>query len=79
MAAIERGAQNFGSGPAANQFCWDRQPEWSVLQDGSFGHGVLEVTREFNLLIDRSLLFFSLGEEQYPCPVDVVPQPRCVW
>ncbi|EFJ16758.1 hypothetical protein SELMODRAFT_421568 [Selaginella moellendorffii] len=25
-------AQNFGSGPAANQFCWDRQPEWSALR-----------------------------------------------
>ncbi|EFJ06727.1 hypothetical protein SELMODRAFT_430421 [Selaginella moellendorffii] len=28
---------------AANQFCWDRQPEWSTLRDGSFGHGLLEV------------------------------------
>ncbi|EFJ16756.1 hypothetical protein SELMODRAFT_72909, partial [Selaginella moellendorffii] len=34
-------AQNFGSEPAANQFCWDRQPEWSALRDGSFGHGLL--------------------------------------
>lgn len=36
-------AFNFTSGPAAAQFCWDRQPDYSAFRESSFGHGILEV------------------------------------
>ncbi|CAN1269531.1 Purple acid phosphatase 15 [Linum perenne] len=39
-------AANFTSGPAAGQFCWDRQPEFSAFRESSFGHGILEVKNE---------------------------------
>jgi len=45
-------AFNFTSGPAAGNFCWDRQPDYSALRESSFGHGILEV-----YLIFLSLLF----------------------
>lgn len=36
-------ALNFTTGPAAGQFCWDRQPDYSAFRESSFGHGILEV------------------------------------
>ncbi|KAJ4818859.1 Purple acid phosphatase [Rhynchospora pubera] len=39
-------ATNFSVGPAAGQFCWDRQPEYSAYREGSFGHGILEVINQ---------------------------------
>ena len=35
---------NFTFGPAAGQFCWNQQPDWSAFRDSSFGHGILEVS-----------------------------------
>lgn len=37
-------AFNFTSGPAAGNFCWDRQPDYSAYRESSFGHGILEVS-----------------------------------
>ncbi|XP_058092389.1 purple acid phosphatase 15-like [Magnolia sinica] len=37
---------NFTVGPAAGNFCWDRQPDFSAFRDSSFGHGILEVVNE---------------------------------
>ncbi|XP_057965783.1 purple acid phosphatase 15-like [Malania oleifera] len=39
-------ATNFTSGPAAGNFCWDRQPDYSAYRESSFGHGILEVKNE---------------------------------
>ncbi|KAM7265806.1 hypothetical protein ACFE04_003489 [Oxalis oulophora] len=39
-------AFNFTSGPAAGNFCWDRQPDYSAFRESSFGHGILEVKNE---------------------------------
>ncbi|KAJ0818362.1 putative phosphoric monoester hydrolase [Helianthus annuus] len=43
-------AYNFTSGPAAGNFCWDRQPEYSAYRESSFGHGILEVKNETHAL-----------------------------
>ncbi|KAL8486866.1 hypothetical protein ACS0TY_023527 [Phlomoides rotata] len=43
-------AFNFTSGPAAGNFCWDRQPEYSAYRETSFGHGILEVKNETHAL-----------------------------
>ncbi|KAL5542625.1 hypothetical protein UlMin_010335 [Ulmus minor] len=43
-------AFNFTSGPAAGNFCWDRQPEYSAYRESSFGHGILEVRNETHAL-----------------------------
>lgn len=43
-------AYNFTSGPAAGNFCWDRQPEFSAYRETSFGHGILEVKNETHAL-----------------------------
>ncbi|XP_073281301.1 purple acid phosphatase 15-like isoform X1 [Primulina huaijiensis] len=43
-------ARNFTSGPAAGNFCWDRQPEYSAYRETSFGHGILEVKNETHAL-----------------------------
>ncbi|XP_012071129.1 purple acid phosphatase 15 isoform X2 [Jatropha curcas] len=43
-------AFNFTSGPAANKFCWDQQPEYSAYRESSFGHGILEVKNETHAL-----------------------------
>lgn len=43
-------AYNFTSGPAAGNFCWDRQPEYSAYRETSFGHGILEVKNETHAL-----------------------------
>ncbi|CAM6115969.1 unnamed protein product [Calypogeia fissa] len=43
-------ATNFTSGPAAGQFCWAQQPEWSAFRDSSFGHGILEVINSTHAL-----------------------------
>lgn len=43
-------ASNFTSGPAAGNFCWDRQPEYSAYRETSFGHGILEVKNETHAL-----------------------------
>ncbi|KAK7281697.1 hypothetical protein RIF29_09901 [Crotalaria pallida] len=43
-------AFNFTSGPAAEKFCWDRQPEYSAFRESSFGHGILEVKNETHAL-----------------------------
>ena len=34
---------NFSNG----KFCWDKQPGWSAWRDSSFGHGIIEVSFEF--------------------------------
>ncbi|XP_020253717.1 purple acid phosphatase 15-like [Asparagus officinalis] len=39
-------AFNFTTGPAADKFCWDRQPYYSAYRESSFGHGILEVKNE---------------------------------
>lgn len=39
-------AENFTFGPAAGNFCWDRQPDFSAYRESSFGHGILEVKNE---------------------------------
>ncbi|CAL1412032.1 unnamed protein product [Linum trigynum] len=39
-------AANFTTGPAAGNFCWDRQPDFSAFRESSFGHGILEVKNE---------------------------------
>ncbi|KAL2932754.1 Purple acid phosphatase 15 [Bienertia sinuspersici] len=36
-------ASNFTTGPAAGEFCWDHQPDYSAYRESSFGHGILEV------------------------------------
>ncbi|XP_050219644.1 purple acid phosphatase 15-like isoform X2 [Mercurialis annua] len=43
-------ASNFTSGPAAGNFCWDQQPEYSAFRESSFGHGTLEVKNETHAL-----------------------------
>ncbi|WMV48261.1 hypothetical protein MTR67_041646 [Solanum verrucosum] len=43
-------AYNFTSGPAAGNFCWDQQPEYSAYRESSFGHGILEVKNETHAL-----------------------------
>ncbi|XP_038989740.1 purple acid phosphatase 15-like [Phoenix dactylifera] len=43
-------ATNFTSGPAAGQFCWDQQPEYSAYRESSFGHGILEAMNETHAL-----------------------------
>ncbi|XP_060179387.1 purple acid phosphatase 15-like isoform X1 [Lycium barbarum] len=43
-------AHNFTSGPAAGNFCWDQQPEYSAYRESSFGHGILEVKNETHAL-----------------------------
>nr|XP_043625002.1 purple acid phosphatase 15 [Erigeron canadensis] len=43
-------ATNFTSGPAAGNFCWDHQPEYSAYRESSFGHGILEVKNETHAL-----------------------------
>uniref|UniRef100_A0A6N2MXT5 acid phosphatase n=1 Tax=Salix viminalis TaxID=40686 RepID=A0A6N2MXT5_SALVM len=37
---------NFTTGPAAGQFCWDKQPDYSAFRESSFGHGILEVKNQ---------------------------------
>ncbi|KAJ0052452.1 hypothetical protein Pint_01543 [Pistacia integerrima] len=39
-------ATNFSHGPAAGNFCWDRQPDYSAFRESSFGHGILETEFE---------------------------------
>uniref|UniRef100_A0A6N2LCZ0 Purple acid phosphatase n=2 Tax=Salix viminalis TaxID=40686 RepID=A0A6N2LCZ0_SALVM len=39
-------AFNFTTGPAAGQFCWDKQPDYSAFRESSFGHGILEVKNQ---------------------------------
>lgn len=46
-------AYNFTSGPAAGNFCWDRQPEYSAYRESSFGHGILEVSTVLLQIIAR--------------------------
>lgn len=43
-------ATNFTLGPAAGNFCWDCQPEFSAYRESSFGHGILEVKNETHAL-----------------------------
>ncbi|CAN4120788.1 unnamed protein product [Withania somnifera] len=43
-------AYNFTSGPAAGNFCWDQQPDYSAYRESSFGHGILEVKNETHAL-----------------------------
>lgn len=43
-------AYNFTSGPAAGNFCWSRQPEYSAYRESSFGHGIFEVKNETHAL-----------------------------
>ncbi|URD86195.1 Purple acid phosphatase [Musa troglodytarum] len=66
-------AFNFTSGPAAGQFCWDRQPEYSAYRESSFGHGILEVKNETHALWTwhrNQDLYNSAGDEIY-----IVRQP----
>ncbi|KAL9332851.1 hypothetical protein ACSQ67_002461 [Phaseolus vulgaris] len=67
-------AFNFTSGPAAGNFCWDRQPDYSALRESSFGHGILEVKNETHALWiwHRNQDFYgSAGDEIY-----IVRQPQ---
>ncbi|OMO88641.1 hypothetical protein COLO4_20147 [Corchorus olitorius] len=43
-------AFNFTSGPAAGNFCWNEQPDYSAYRDPSFGYGILEVKNETHAL-----------------------------
>ncbi|XVF29123.1 hypothetical protein REPUB_Repub15cG0092500 [Reevesia pubescens] len=43
-------AFNFTSGPAAGNFCWNEQPEYSAYRDTSFGYGLLEVKNQTHAL-----------------------------
>lgn len=43
-------AFNFTSGPAAGQFCWDEQPDYSAYRESSFGYGILEIKNETHAL-----------------------------
>ncbi|OIT30469.1 PREDICTED: purple acid phosphatase 15 [Nicotiana attenuata] len=43
-------AYNFTSGPAAGNFCWDQQPDYSAYRESSFGHGIIEVKNETHAL-----------------------------
>ncbi|PHT30800.1 Carotenoid 9,10(9',10')-cleavage dioxygenase 1, partial [Capsicum baccatum] len=38
-------ASNFTSGPAAGNFCWDQQPEYSAYRESSFRHGIFKVQK----------------------------------
>lgn len=51
---------NFTSGPAAGQYCWDRQPDWSAFRDSSFGHGILEVVILFFFSASHALNPYNL-------------------
>ncbi|KOM27526.1 hypothetical protein LR48_Vigan434s000200 [Vigna angularis] len=65
---------NFTSGPAAGNFCWDRQPDYSAFRESSFGHGILEVKNETHALWiwHRNQDFYdSAGDEIY-----IVRQPQ---
>ncbi|KAI4345357.1 hypothetical protein L6164_012488 [Bauhinia variegata] len=67
-------AFNFTSGPAAGQFCWDRQPDYSAFRESSFGHGILEVKNETHALWTwhRNQDFYdSAGDQIY-----IVRQPQ---
>ncbi|XP_047179809.1 purple acid phosphatase 15-like isoform X3 [Vigna umbellata] len=67
-------AFNFTSGPAAGNFCWDRQPDYSAFRESSFGHGILEVKNETHALWiwHRNQDFYdSAGDEIY-----IVRQPQ---
>ncbi|KAG9445704.1 hypothetical protein H6P81_011832 [Aristolochia fimbriata] len=61
-------AYNFTTGPAAGQFCWDRQPEYSAFRESSFGHGILEVKNETHALWTwhrNQDLYNSVGDQIY--------------
>ncbi|KAK7387625.1 hypothetical protein VNO78_28548 [Psophocarpus tetragonolobus] len=65
---------NFTSGPAAGNFCWDRQPDYSAFRESSFGHGILEVKNETHALWiwHRNQDFYdTAGDEIY-----IVRQPQ---
>ena len=47
-------AFNFTAGPAAGNFCWDQQPEYSAFRESSFGHGILEVSFYISLSLKQS-------------------------
>ncbi|CAM6083935.1 unnamed protein product [Calypogeia fissa] len=63
----------FDSGPAAGQYCWDRQPEWSAMRETSFGHGIINVMNSTHLLWTwhrNQDLFNGVGDQVY-----IVRQP----
>lgn len=53
-------AFNFTSGPAAGEFCWEQQPEYSAYRESSFGHGILEVCLSLLLITRETLSLRSL-------------------
>ncbi|MFS8005916.1 putative 3-phytase [Helianthus anomalus] len=80
-------AYNFTSGPAAGNFCWDRQPEYSAYRESSFGHGILEVKNETHALWTwhRNQDMYNVAGDQIfivrepeRCPVRA-PPPVMVW
>ncbi|KAG5226699.1 purple acid phosphatase [Salix suchowensis] len=67
-------AFNFTSGPAAGKFCWDRQPDYSVYRESSFGHGIFEVKNE-----THALWTWHRNQDMYNSPGDqiyIVRQPE---
>ncbi|KAJ6824832.1 purple acid phosphatase 15-like [Iris pallida] len=67
-------ASNFTDGPAAGNFCWDRQPEYSAYRESSFGHGILEVKNETHALWTwhrNQEMYNSAGDQIY-----IVRQPE---
>ncbi|XP_024519500.1 purple acid phosphatase 23 [Selaginella moellendorffii] len=70
-------AQNFSTGPAANQFCWGRQPDWSALRDGSFGHGVLEVKNNTHALWTWYRNQDVYGDSHLGDQIYIVKSPQC--
>ncbi|GAU28665.1 hypothetical protein TSUD_159470 [Trifolium subterraneum] len=66
-------AFNFTSGPAAGQFCWDQQPDYSAFRESSFRHGILELKNETHALWiwHRNQDYYgNIGDEIY-----IVRQP----
>ncbi|KAJ8530742.1 hypothetical protein K7X08_023623 [Anisodus acutangulus] len=60
-------AYNFTSGPAAGNFCWDQQPEYSAYRESSFGHGILEVKNE-----THALWTWHRNHDMYTKPGDII-------
>lgn len=67
---------NFTSGPAAGNFCWNEQPEYSAYRESSFGYGILEVKNQ-----THALWMWYRNQDRYSVGADgiyIVRQPdRC--
>ncbi|KAK8709468.1 hypothetical protein V6N13_060483 [Hibiscus sabdariffa] len=58
---------NFTSGPAAGNFCWSEQPEYSAYREGSFGYGILEVKNQ-----THALWIWYRNQDLYSTGADVI-------